>query len=118
MGFTDNYSKKVPSTTLNKSHGEQKGISGRRTSGVSNNPTDDSLLFNIFHENDDSVDGTTNSSALIPDQEILDSTESIYFLENADTNIYELKVNNGGFCIRKVTFMRRFQFLWGKFQFL
>lgn len=92
MGFTDNYSKKVPSTTLNKSHGEQKGTSGRRTSGVSSNPSDDSLLFNIFHENDDNVDGSKSSSALIPDQEILDSTESIYFQENADTSIYELKV--------------------------
>lgn len=31
-------------------------------------------------------------SPLIPDQEILDSTEEIYFSENVDTGVYELMV--------------------------
>lgn len=37
-------------------------------------------------------DGIENDALLIPDQEILDSTEEIYFLENVDTGIYELNV--------------------------
>ena len=31
-------------------------------------------------------------SPLIPDQEILDSTDEIYFSENVDTGVYELTV--------------------------
>lgn len=37
-------------------------------------------------------DGNEHDALLIPDQEILDSTEEIYFLDNVDTGIYELKV--------------------------
>lgn len=92
MGFTDNYSKKVPATSVRRSHAEQKP-SARK---ASTNPADDTFLFNIFHENDDDdddgVDGSRGSAAL-PDQEILDSTETIYFQENVDTSIYELRVS-------------------------
>lgn len=92
MGFTDNYSKKVPATTVRQSHVEQKP-SARK---ASTNPADDTFLFNIFHENDDDddVDGGRSDTTVLPDQEILDSTETIYFQENVDTSIYELRVSD------------------------
>lgn len=106
MGFTDNYSKKVPATSVRRSHAEQKP-SARK---ASTNPADDTFLFNIFHENDDdddSVDGSRGSAAL-PDQEILDSTETIYFQENVDTSIYELRVCE---CFHKTFFSLLVTFL-------
>lgn len=38
-----------------------------------------------------SLDDETDSN-LIPDQEILDATEEIYFRDNVDTGVYELQV--------------------------
>lgn len=96
MGFTDNYSKKPPATPR-KSLNEQKHINERRISERSGSIVDDTFLFNIYHENDD-VDGNKSSSTILPDQEILDSTDPIYFQENVDINIYELRV-----CITKAS---------------
>lgn len=44
-------------------------------------------------DNDEVDLNKRSSSLLIPDQEILDSTEEIYFQENVDTGIYELNVS-------------------------
>lgn len=111
MGFTDNYSKKPP-TTPRKSLTEQKIINERRLSERSGSIVDDTFLFNIYHENDD-VDGNKSSSTILPDQEILDSTDSIYFQENVDTNIYELRV-----CMRKPSMAFFFTCLLNFFQLL
>lgn len=90
MGFTDNYTKKQPSTTSSKSVATQ-----RSTSTNEQNPnSDESFMLNICGAIDnDEVDLNKRSSLLIPDQEILDSTEEIYFQENVDTGIYELNVS-------------------------
>lgn len=37
-------------------------------------------------------DSQLNESTKLSDQEILESTEAIYFAENVDTGIYEMKV--------------------------
>lgn len=90
MGFTDNYTKKQPSTTSSKSVATQ-----RNTSTNEQNPnSNESFMLNICDAVDnDEVDLNKRSSLLIPDQEILDSTEEIYFQENVDTGIYELNVS-------------------------
>lgn len=88
MGFTDNYTKKQqPSTTSSKSVATQRN--------TSKNPnSDESFMLNICGAVDnDEVDLNKRSCLLIPDQEILDSTEEIYFQENVDTGIYELNVS-------------------------
>lgn len=43
-------------------------------------------------KDDPDADGKVQSSEL-PDQEILESTEAIYFTEGVDTGVYELKVS-------------------------
>lgn len=90
MGFTDNYTKKQPTTTTSKSLATQ-----RNTSTIDQKPnSDESFVLNICDAVDtDEVDLNKRSSLLIPDQEILDSTEEIYFCENVDTGIYELNVS-------------------------
>lgn len=46
--------------------------------------------LNIWDAEDESAD---KRSLLIPDQEILDSTEEIYFQSDVDTGVYELNVS-------------------------
>lgn len=59
---------------------------------------DESILLNICADDDDDDDDLNKRrSLLIPDQEILDSTEEIYFLENVDTGTYELNVRSSRF---------------------
>lgn len=78
MGFIDNYTKKLSSTTTK----------------AANNTKDVKLAqpisLNICDDDDDPND---RRSLLIPDEEILQSTEEIYFQENVDTGIYELNVS-------------------------
>lgn len=79
MGFTDNYTKKVTSNISNRT----ENASERRNS-LSPYP------LSIYDDDDEPPD---RSSLLIPDQEILDSTEEIYFQDGADTGVYELNVS-------------------------
>lgn len=44
-------------------------------------------------EKDDPDADEKVQSAELPDQEILESTEAIYFTEGVDTGVYELKVS-------------------------
>lgn len=43
---------------------------------------------------DEIDDQNDNESSALSDQEVLESTEAIYFAENVDTGIYELKVGH------------------------
>lgn len=52
----------------------------------------DSYLNTRTREVKDETDGEKSEEATQSDQEILESTEAIYFTENVDTGIYELKV--------------------------
>lgn len=90
MGFTDNYTQKKLSSTATNDVSKRKSNANEPQTTT----TDESILMKIC-VNDDADDDDFNKrqSLLIPDQEILDSTESIYFQENADTGIYELNVN-------------------------
>jgi hypothetical protein len=45
-------------------------------------------------EKDAAEDETKTESGKLSDQEILESTEAIYFTENVDTGSYELKVGH------------------------
>lgn len=84
MGFTDNYTKKKsPATEAKKSKTHEDEVQST---------ADDSILYNICDDIDE-CDSRKRRSLLIPDQEILDSTEPIYFEENVDTGIYELNVS-------------------------
>lgn len=88
MGFTDNYTKKQPLSTSSTAVKRNTSINEQSTS-------DESFMLNICGSDDiDDVDFNKRRSLLIPDQEILDSTEEIYFQENVDTGIYELNVSN------------------------
>lgn len=87
MGFTDNYSNKPPSTVTRKS--------SITPSATKRSPSEDSAAsvafpLNIWDAEDESAD---KRSLLIPDQEILDSTEEIYFQSDVDTGVYELNVS-------------------------
>lgn len=90
MGFTDNYTKKKVSSTTGADANKRKSNANNVRS-----TTDESILLNICATADDDDDDDFNKrqSLLIPDQEILDSTEPIYFQENIDTGIYELNVS-------------------------
>lgn len=87
MGFTDNYTKKKLSSTHTSDVVKRKTHANELQS-----TTDESILLNICADDDDD-DFNKRRSLLIPDQEILDSTEPIYFQENVDTGIYELNVS-------------------------
>lgn len=53
----------------------------------------DSYLNSRKNNKDDEKDGDNcDESIKMSDQEILESTEAIYFTENVDTGVYELKV--------------------------
>lgn len=93
MGFTDNYTKKkLSSTTTNASATAANEAIKRKSHANEVQSTAD--LLNICGDvDDDVVDANRRQSLLIPDQEILDSTEPIYFEENVDTNTYELNVS-------------------------
>lgn len=93
MGFTDNYTKKISlnSTTTTS------GATVRKYSGA-NAATLAAQTFPInFCDDGDDDDDNDNPNGkrapLIPDQEILDSIEEIYFEANADIGIYELNVS-------------------------
>lgn len=87
MGFTDHYTKKKSSTNT------ADAIKRKSNTNEVQSTTDDSILLNICAADDDDDDFNRRRSLLIPDQEILDSTEPIYFQENVDTGIYELNVS-------------------------
>lgn len=90
MGFTDNYTKKKLSSTNTSEAAKRKSHANEVQS-----TTDESILLNICADGDDDDDDfNKRRSLLIPDQEILDSTEPIYFQEDVDTGIYELNVSN------------------------
>ena len=89
MGFTDNYTKKKLSSTNTTEAAKRKSHANEVQS-----TTDESILLNICADGDDDDDFNKRRSLLIPDQEILDSTEPIYFQENVDTGIYELNVSS------------------------
>lgn len=94
MGFTDNYTKKKLSSTSANDTNKRKSNANEVQS-----TTDESILLNICAvaavsaDDDDDDEFTKRQNLLIPDQEILDSTEPIYFQENVDTGIYELNVS-------------------------
>lgn len=87
MGFTDHYTKKKSQTNT------ADIIKRKSNANEVQSTTDDSILLNICAADDDDDDFNRRRSLLIPDQEILDSTEPIYFQENVDTGIYELNVS-------------------------
>jgi hypothetical protein len=58
----------------------------------------DSYLNTRTKELREEAEGDKSDEAKQSDQEILESTEAIYFTENVDTGIYELKVRNWTFC--------------------
>lgn len=86
MGFTDNYTKKKLSPTTTEL------VKRKIQSNEVQSTTDESILLSICGDDDDD-DINKRRSLLIPDQEILDSTEEIYFQENVDTGTYELNVS-------------------------
>lgn len=86
MGFTDNYTKKKLSSTATEL------VKRKTQSNDVQSTTDESILLSICGDDDDD-DINKRLSLLIPDQEILDSTEEIYFQENVDTGTYELNVS-------------------------
>lgn len=91
MGFTDNYTKRPSSTTSSKSVATQRDTSSTNEQNTNSN---ESFMWNICGGDDiDEVDLNKRSALLLPDQEILDSTEEIYFQEDVDTGIYELNVS-------------------------
>lgn len=69
MGFSDHTLSLVPDSYLNSRSKDEK----------------DSVETDISH-----------GGPKLSDQEILESTEAIYFTENVDTGIYELKVGRFG----------------------
>lgn len=79
MGFSDYYVQTVSTPTS-----KAKGVI--ETSSSTSNPKDYGL-----------EDSSEKESLLIPDQEILDSTEEIYFREDVDTGVYELNVSTTWF---------------------
>lgn len=87
MGFTDNYTKKKLSSTTSDSFKRKSNANEVQSTA------DESILLNICAGDDDDDDFNKRRSLLIPDQEILDSTEPIYFQENVDTGTYELRVS-------------------------
>lgn len=87
MGFTDNYTKRPQSTTTTAA------VDSRKTSTKNSISPDESFVLNICDGDDEVDDLNKRRSLLIPDQEILDSTEEIYFQENVDTGVYELNVS-------------------------
>lgn len=87
MGFTDNYSKKV------SSHSSTTGASVQKNAGA-NAVADTTQTFPIiFCDDGDDNDPNERRVSLIPDQEILDSIEEVYFQMDADIGIYELNVS-------------------------
>lgn len=99
MGFTDNYTKKkLSSTTTNAATAATAAAAAAANEAIkrkshANEVQSTADLLNICGDVDeDDVDANRRQSLLIPDQEILDSTEPIYFEENVDTNTYELNV--------------------------
>lgn len=77
MGFSDSYVHSVSTPTP-----KAKGTIGTLSEPA---PADASRNYLIDDDNE-------TESALIPDQEILDATEEIYFHDNVDTGVYELNV--------------------------
>lgn len=53
---------------------------------------DSYLNSRIKDEKDESDTAKSNDTPKLSDQEVLESTEAIYFTVNVDTGIYELKV--------------------------
>lgn len=49
-------------------------------------------------EKDNSAIDNNNGSTKLSDQEILETTEAIYFTENVDTGVYELRVRTFAIC--------------------
>lgn len=90
MGFTDNYTKKVSSNS------STTGASVQKNAGA-NAVTDTTKTFPIIFcdDGDDDDDVTERRAPLLPDQEILDSIEEVYFRIDADIGIYELNVSDG-----------------------
>lgn len=87
MGFTDNYSKKV------SSHSSTTGASVQKNAGA-NAVADTTQTFPIiFCDDGDDNDPNERRVSLIPDQEILDSIEEVYFQMDVDIGIYELNVS-------------------------
>lgn len=89
MGFADNYTSKAPTNA-------RKGSCIATTTRDGTLECIDSsgallLTFPLNICDDDDPNG--RRSLLIPDQEILDSTEEIYFQSDVDTGIYELNVS-------------------------
>lgn len=87
MGFTDNYTKKKLSSTA------AELVKRKIHANDVQSTADESILLNICADDDDDDDLNKRRSLLIPDQEILDSTEEIYFQEDVDTGTYELNVS-------------------------
>lgn len=77
MGFSDYYVHSISTPTPKAKNAETS--SSATTTTVTNNFTLE--------------DSGNKETALIPDQEILDATEEIYFRENVDTGVYELNVS-------------------------
>lgn len=98
MGFTDNYTKKKLSSSTTTTTTASNAASATATNEAikrkshANEVQSTVDLWNICGDDDD-VDANRRQSLLIPDQEVLDSTETIYFEENVDTNTYELNVS-------------------------
>lgn len=91
MGFTDNYTKKASANSTTSASGAR--LTG---GGTAANVIAQTFPINFCDEDDDDDE---KRGPLIPDQEILDSIEEIYFDPNADIGIYELNVSviNGSF---------------------
>lgn len=89
MGFTDNYTKKISSNSTTATP-TTTSASVQKNAGA--NAAAQTFPINFC---DDDVDGDPNGrrTPLIPDQEILDSIEGVYFDASADIGIYELNVS-------------------------
>lgn len=94
MGFSDYYVHSV-STPTPKPKGDTDGTVAKTVtaSPTTTTTTASSVAASATNERSHSLnDNNDTETALIPDQEILDATEEIYFRDNVDTGVYELNV--------------------------
>lgn len=91
MGFTDNYTKKISTNSTTKTATTTSASVQKQqidANGVAN-----AFPINLCDDGDEIDDPNARRTPLIPDQEILDSIEDIYYDANADVGIYELNVS-------------------------
>lgn len=88
MGFTDNYTSHAPSISTRRISVSSTTSSASKDGKSTQNASFPFYPLNLCDDEDD-----TDGRALIPDQEILDSIEEVYFQADVKTGVYELNVS-------------------------